>query len=232
MILIKDISHKSGFTLVELIVVISLIAIMSINSVFYFNDFIWKQELSYDLSQLENVINDLDKEINSQESFDYTLYFEKDSYGYSISQDTIWSDTLQQITFDTTTETWNVILIPSSWEIWEIKIYDWDKKINQLTKNWSESLELDIINDTSIISTLSWSTLNNLSLSYFDVDKETEIKNTFILDILDKDMSSHTELTIQNISWNKVYYSSTQTLESPIYVIFEKNWIESQLEFN
>jgi prepilin-type N-terminal cleavage/methylation domain-containing protein len=228
----KYINLKSGFTFVELIVVISIISLLSVNSVFYFNDFIWKQELSYDISKLESTIKDLDADVKNQKSFDYNLNFKKNSYWYYISQNSIWNDIKQEVTFDTISWVGIINLNPSSIEIWEIKVYKWHKKIEQITKNWSENINIQINDTIHVLWTLSWSTLNKLSLSYFDVDKESETKNTFIIDILDKNMVSQNSLTIQNISWNKVYNWNLPILETPVYIIFEKNWIESTLELN
>lgn len=232
MIIEKYIKQTSGFTFIELIVVISIISLLSVNSIFYFNDFIWKQELSYDISQLESNINDLDLEIKNQKSFDYSLYFEKGSYWYTISQNNIWNDIKQEITFDTITWSGMINLSPALIDIWEIKIYKWHKKIQQFIQNWSESIDIKVDDTMEILWTFSWSTLNSLRLAFFDIDKETEIKNTFILDILDKNLVSQNSLTIENISWSKIYNWNNTTLEKPIYIVFEKNWIESTLELN
>ena len=160
----KYINLKSGFTFVELIVVISIISLLSVNSVFYFNDFIWKQELSYDISKLESTIKDLDADVKNQKSFDYNLNFKKNSYWYYISQNSIWNNIKQEVTFDTTSWISTINLNPSSLEIWEIKLYQWHKKIEQITKNWSENINIQINDTIHVLWTLSWSTLNKLSL--------------------------------------------------------------------
>lgn len=228
----KHINRKSGFTFVEIIVVVSIIAIISVNSVFYFHDFIWKQELSYDISQLETIINNLDTDVKNQKSFDYNLNFKKNSYWYSISQNSIWNNVKQEVTFDTILWTSLINLNPSSSEIWEIKIYEWYKKIEQLTKNWSENINIQVDDTIHILWTLSWSTLNKLSLSYFDVNKEAETKSTFVLDIRDFSNISYNSLKIQNISGNKEYFFENSKLIAPVKIYFEKNWIESILELN
>lgn len=226
------INCNSGFTFVEIIVVITIIALLSVNSVFYFNDFIWKQELSYDISQLESNIIDLDADIKNQKSFDYSLYFNKNSYWYSISQNSIWNNIKQNVIFDTITWIAKINLIPSSIEIWEIVIYKWHKKIQQLTRNWSEDLDIQIEDTIHVLWSLSGSTLNKLTLQYFDLDKESELKNTYILDIIDSNDTSYDSLKIENISGNKKYLSGSQLMTPPIEIFFEKNWIESILELN
>jgi len=228
----KYINLKSGFTFIELIIVISIISLISVNSIFYFNDFIWKQELSYDISQFKNVISELDADIKNQKSFDYNINFKKNNYWYAISQNTMWNDIKQEVIFDTVSWTGIINLNPSSVEIWEVTVYKWHKKMEQFTKNGSDTINIQVDDTIHLLWTLSWSILNKLSLSYFDVNKETETKNTFILDILDKNMVSQNSLTIQNISWKKVYNWDLPIIETPVYIIFEKNWIESILELN
>ena len=232
MIVKKNMSWKLGFTFIELIVVMSIIALLSVNSVFYFHDFIWKQELSYDISQLDSLINTLDTNIKKQKSFDYTLTFDKNSYWYSVSQNTIWNNISQNATFDTVSWTGIINLTPSSTEIWEVKVYKWLKKIEHLTKNWSSSIEVKVEDTTHILWTLSWSTLNKITLWYFDTNTNAELNHTLIVDIKDITETSYDSINIRNISGNKMYLFGTTKITPPIFITFEKNWIESILELN
>jgi len=221
---------KQAFTFIELVVSITIIAIISFSGVFYFNDFIWRQEISIYVNNFEQNIKELNNNVKKQEIFDYTLELHKNSAWFTISKNNIWWNHLQNYIFDTQNKTWNITIQPSTSEIWEIKIYDWIKKINQLTKNWLESLELNINNNTTILSSLSWSQLNTVIFQYLNNQNINE--SVTILDILDNSMTSYDSLIIENISWKIKYIYNWSELSTPIIILFDKNWIEDKLELN
>ena len=67
--------NKIAFTLVELMVVSTIIVLLSASSVFYFFDFTDKQELLIHVSLLEDEIEELDRQVKDFEISDYTLTF-------------------------------------------------------------------------------------------------------------------------------------------------------------
>jgi len=64
-----------AFTLIELIVVISIITLISSTWIFYFLDFVQEQEISQKLYIVEDDIKQLDKQIKNYEILDYELQF-------------------------------------------------------------------------------------------------------------------------------------------------------------
>jgi prepilin-type N-terminal cleavage/methylation domain-containing protein len=223
-------NKTKAFTFIELIVSVTIMAIIWTSGMFYFHEFIWKKELLTHLNSFENVIWDLDYQVKKQNIFDYQLKLEKNTIWYTISQNNIWTDFTQEAVFDSLNNSWSINIIEDSNEIWELKVYQWWKKIEQLTRNWSDNISIELEENTTITSSLSWSRLNTLSFNYFTQDEDD---NFVILDILDNNMTSYDSLTIRNISGKKSYLDeSSQINNLPIILLFEQNWIEERLELN
>jgi hypothetical protein len=223
---------NTAFTFVEIIVSITIISLISASWVFYFHDFIWKQEISVHINEFQNKISQLNNDVKKHNIFDYVITFDKNSHWYIISENNIWTDYLQDVQFDTINNNWNISIVPSISDIWEIKIYSWNKKIDQITRNWADIIKLDINKDTRINWVLSWSTLNTLSFNYFNNIDYSQTKNIYILDILDSSMVSYNSLSIENINWKIKYLNNSTELIKPMIILFEKNWIEDRLELN
>jgi prepilin-type N-terminal cleavage/methylation domain-containing protein len=223
---------NKAFTFVEIIVTITIIALISSSWVFYFHDFIWKQEISIHINNFQNKISELNNDVKKHNTFDYIINFDKNSHWYTISENNIWTDYLQDVQFDTISNNWSVSVLPATNDIWEIKIYSWNKKIDEITRNWTDVINIDINKDTKINWVLSWSTLNNISFNFFNNIDYSKTKNIYILDILDNTMTSYNSLTIENINWNIRYLHNSNELTKPIIILFEKNWIEDRLELN
>ncbi len=223
---------KTAFTLVEIIVSITIIALISASWVFYFHDFIWKQEIAIHINDFQNNISKLNNDVKNHNIFDYVINFDKNSHWYTISKNNIWSDYLQNVQFDTINNNWSVSILPSINNIWEIKIYSWNKKIDQVTRNWTDIINIDIDKDTIINWFLSWSTLNTVSFNFLNNIDYSKTKNIYILDILDSSMVSYNSLSIENINWKIKYLNNSTELTKPMIILFEKNWIEDRLELN
>lgn len=223
-------NKTEAFTFIELIVSVTIMAIIWTSGMFYFHEFIWKKELLTHINSFENAIWELDYQVKKQDIFDYQLELEKNTFWYTISKNNIWTDFTQEAVFDSLNNSWSINIIENSSEIWEIKIYQSWKKADQITRNWSDSISIDVQKNTEIVSSLSWSKLNTLSLNYFENNNE---KTFFILDILDNNMTSYDSLTIRNINGKKTYlHESSQVNSLPIILLFEQNWIEEKLELN
>lgn len=219
-----------AFTFVELIVTITIISLISFSWVFYFHDFIWKQEINIHINSLENTIKELNNNVRKHEIFDYTIVLDKNSSWYTVTKNNVWINNHLETSFDTINNNWTLLLNPPNWDIWELKIYKAHKKINQLTKNWSDTINIILEDDTTIISTLSWSKLNTVSFQYLNPLDIND--NIVILDILDSMMNSYNSLEIENKNWKIKYLDNSNELSTPIIILFEKNWIENKLELN
>jgi len=75
-----------AFSLIELIIVISIIAIISSSGMIYFNNFTDKLKINHTLSEIKSDLDSLDNKISNREIFDYELYFEKNKLYYLNSE--------------------------------------------------------------------------------------------------------------------------------------------------
>jgi type II secretory pathway pseudopilin PulG len=67
--------NKIAFTMIELIVVTSIMVLLTTSSVFYFFDFTDNRELIIQVDILEDSVADLNKQVKNFEISDYDLYF-------------------------------------------------------------------------------------------------------------------------------------------------------------
>ena len=222
---------NKAFTLIELIVVISIITIISSSGVFYFLDFIKAQEISQKISIIEDDFNDLDKQIKDYKIFDYELIFNT-SNTWSKSYTTYINnfDTVNQI-LQITNNTWSWI-ITTKWTTWSwiIKIYKKNKLFVSKEINRANPYYFDF-NETysyKITWTQSWEILNEIQLNYFSEDNIHPENN----DNLELVRISETEtwndlwnIIIQNIWGNKIIKEWSNEYNE-IYLFFENNWIE------
>ena len=223
-------NKTKAFTFIELIVSVTIVALIWTSGMFYFYEFIWKKELLTHIKSIEKIIWNLDYKIKRQEIFDYQLDFEKNTFWYKISQNNVWTDFTQETIFDSSNASWSINIVENNNEIWELKVYQWWKKIEQLTKNWYDTISIDLEKNTTISSSLSGLKLSTISFHYFD---ETNKNNLILLDILDNNMTSYDSLKINNISGKKIYsHQSNQINNLPIILLFERNWVEEKLELN
>lgn len=227
-------NYLKAFTFVEIIVSITIISLISVSWIFYFNDFIGKQEIWIHIQSFKSTINNLDYKIKKQDIFDYNIFINKNSYWYTISENNIWTDYVQNIEFDTLNNSGSISINPADGEIWELKIYSNNKKSEQVTRNWTDTININIDKETRIQSSLSWSTLNTLTLKYYNEQDWNQSKELYILDILDSTWTnSYDSLHIRNINGKKSYYDNLLQINNlPIIILFEQNWIEDKLELN
>lgn len=232
---------KKAFTLIELIVVISIITITTSSWVFYFFDYIKSQEISQKLSQVEDELNFLDKQIKDYKIFDYELNFNlSNTWSKSyITYKNIFDSNKQTLNILNNTWSWLIITTPSSWS-WLIKIY----KNNKLYIN----KEIDRTNNFSydfneekkyIISwTLSWEIINDIELNYFSEDniypnKNNNLELVAINSKEDKSWNNYSNMQIKNIWWIKKFYNNwTEIIIDEIYLFFQNKWIEKFIKIS
>jgi len=226
-------SSLKAFTLIELIVVISIIIITSTSWVFYFLDYVKNQEISQKINIIKNNINKIDTEVKKYEIFDYEMFF-------NTSNLTLWYITYlnnfdipynQTLTLNTITWSWNILI---QWEAsltWTLKLYKKQKLFLDKEITYNESIDFDFNTDQyyKIKSTLSWEILNEININYFWEDNiNTEKNNNIYLTKIEREDSSIiNELTIKNVWWTKTFFSWALELnDNKIYLYFENNWLE------
>jgi prepilin-type N-terminal cleavage/methylation domain-containing protein len=223
-----------AFTLIELIVVISIITIISASWVFYFLDFVKEQEINQKLSIIEDDLNNLDKQVKDYKIFDYELKLDTSNTWFYITYINKFDSTNQTITINST---WSWF-ITTGWITWSwiIKIYKNHKLFVSKEIDRINSFEFDF-NETSsykITWTNSWEILNDIELKYFSEDNIHPENN----DNLELVRISETEnwsdlwnIIIQNIWWKKVLKKWNDEYNE-IYLFFENSWKEKFIKIS
>ena len=218
-----------AFTLIELIIVITIITFITTSSVFYFLDFVKNQEIKQRIEIIENNIKQLDSDIKKYKIFDYELSFNtwNFSWAYIIYLNKFDNKYNQTIDFNTTTWSWIIITNTSSWT-WIIKIFKKQKLFIAKEYDSSSNFEFDFnkADFYKIKATLSWETLNDININYFSDDNINPSKNNN-LDLIKisetKDWSDIWNIKIKNIWWKKIITDWTNKYNK-IYLLFENNW--------
>ena len=227
---------NKAFTLVELLVVTTIITLLSVWSVFYFLDFVKNQEIIQKVMLIEDNFDDLDKQIKDYKIFDYQLIFNTWSLSnlyvtYINNFDIPYN---QDITFSSTTWIW---IIETNWlssQEWKIKLFKKNKLFLFETKagNDNYSFVFNKENYYKTTWTLSWEILNEIHINYFSEDNIYPEKNNSLIlyDINikeDKSWTQISELEITNIWWVKKFYDEwVEFLSNEVYLFFENNWKE------
>lgn len=206
---------KKAFTLVELIVVISIIALTSIVWITSFFGFMEEQEINSKIEAFKDDINSLDKQVKNREIFDYKIKLEKwkntyivDKNSFSIEKSIIFSGNFIRLKN----------AIPS--DNFGLKVYKWEKLFfSSWTLTEYNISSLDSNYDYRFLWFTS-SSLNSLEIKNFD-------KEDFSLNILEM---TPEEVFIQNVLWKKSFLDNAWNEISSINIIFEKDWKEVRLE--
>ena len=222
-----------AFTLIELIVVTTIIAIMSWSWVFYFFDFAKDQEISQNILVLEEEFNDLDKDVENYITFDYELILNTSVSSWAYITYINNFDIPYNQTIDFNSNTWNWIIYTNWTWSWVLKIYKNIKLfLNEEINRWS-GYNFDF-NETSkykILGNLSLESLNEININYF-VKDNLYPENNNLLNLIsintkeDKTWNTYSSLIVKNVWWNKKILWNWITLENEIYLFFENNWLE------
>lgn len=214
-----------GFSLIEILVVVLLITIVSTTWMYYFQDFLQKQESNIHIQSLDQKIELLDKKVKSKTIYDYSLTLENNYI--KVSENTYGLDNI--VTFQRNSEnSWYFSLSPiEENNIFQYIILKNWKKIEENNIPWDGNISVNISDWDIQISWKLWNTiLNNSGFSYLDENKFLKI-----YDIVDNNNESTQSLIIQNISWLKKYknWQNGNTLDTPIEIFFEYKWFQNTL---
>lgn len=222
--------NKIWFSIIEIIIVVSIMTIIWFFWVSRFNSLLWEQNLELELANFNNFIESLDDSLWKNNT-DYSLFL------YTWSNFYHYYTNLQY-------KKWNVNIYINSYT-WKLKLntdltWNWQNLIyfnNKLIKTdfiaSSWSIDLNIYNKWKY--KVSWNIgddyFNDVYVDYFsDLDRESNIK---LIDII-YNTTSHTWIIIKNnLSWKKRYYNILgDEILDEISLKFESNWIEKTLKLN
>lgn len=244
MLLLKEknnmnIKNISAFTLIELIVVTTIIILISSSWVFYFLDFVKWKDIDWKIYNIESVLVELDKKVKNYSIFDYEIQLNTwtGQYWYISYINNFDLPFNQKVNFNSITWSWIILTNWSINEMWKLKLYKQEKLFLFKEITWNQNINFDFNEEPfyKIIWTMSWEILNEIDINYFSEENLSPKKNNLLIltNINSKQDKTWSEninnLIITNIWWNKRFYNNNKTNElniNEIYLFFENNWTE------
>ena len=223
-----------AFTLIELLIVVSIIAIVTWTGVFYWFKQLSTIELWTKTQKIIDIIDNLDGQVENKEIIDYSMLLDISSnqFWYNYTVNTLWIDYIQEISFDS--ELWSWML--SSTQLWwtgsfVIKTYRWIKYVNEEVIQWWWTITNNYLDweDYKIVSTLSGQTLNDIYLWYYDIDNisdDNENKLELIWIKSEDWNTSYSSVLIENKNWKKKILANSLIVIDAFSLIFEKQWAQ------
>jgi len=163
--------RKKGFTLVEIIVVVSIFVLLWSTVVFYFNDFLKSKVIRVDLEKFQNFLNEQEEKVKKQDIYDCQFFFHTGTY-FSYSCDNYDSKEVFFSWMNYIDDNFDIETNVSPPESWEIDVF-WDNKLQSQTGilttdtfsfSWRE------FKDYRFDSSFSWEQVNTLWVSYWSED--------------------------------------------------------------
>ncbi len=229
---------KIAFTYIELLVVVTIIALLTSSWVFYFSDFVKNQEIEQKLVSFRNDISDYDKKVKNYQIFDYEIDFNTSTWAlwyvsYVNNFDLPYN---QYVNFNSNNWSWSLWTNWASSLDWKIKLYKEHKLYIDEVHSWSYLLNFDFNEKPyyKIIWTMSWEVLNDIWVYYFSEENiNTKSNNQLILNAInsqnDKKWINISNFIIKNIGWKK-YLLWDWVKYDKVYLFFENSWRESFIE--
>ena len=219
-----------AFTLIELLIVISIIIILSTSWWVVFFDFLNWKEVETKVNKVINLISTEDSRINNNEIFDYKIFFNKEnnSFFYLYENSFNWDNSIIYLPKDWKLKLSSLIEDEDKLEInifenWKFKksnIFTWSSL--DFTKDYNINYEIE----SSIIENNIKKQLNKIKIKNYEdeYDKNNYLK---LEDIVIEDSNEHiSNLEIENIWWKKEFYNNWIKINNKkIVLYFEKNWI-------
>ena len=234
---------KKWFSLIELIIVISIMAIISVWGLSYFTGFIDDLKISNAVYEIKGDLDSLDNKVNKKEIFDYELYFSGSSL-YYYSYENIFDLDYKLNIGDVDLITWSWV-VEINWAVsgtgiirsyWDYKFIKQEEVIlpNNFTWKFGE------YKNYTIKWNFSGQILNNIVINYFsdsnlDLEKQDYIRLIWINAEQDKSWDSYDKIVVKNILWKKIFYNNlwAEIDKDKIYLFFENNiWKIESLEIS
>ena len=217
---------KKWFSLIELIIVISIIAIISVFWISSFSDQIDNLKFKNILWEISGDLKDLDNKVNTRQIFDYEVIFEKNKRYYLVNENIFDLDV--SLKLDNLEEATWVWYISFSWATQDggvIKYYANNYKFKKqeiLEYNKTFTWVFNEVQNYKIVWEYSWDVLNNLYINYFDKDKFLKLVK------IDTDISSDlNEIKVVNILWKKEFWNNPSI--NKIVLTFEDDLGKSEI---
>ncbi len=229
--------ENKAFTFVEILFVVTIISLLSISSVNYFNSFIDSKRVEKDLSFVESKIIQLNKKVKDKEIYDYEMSFSwsKDYLYYKTNQ--IIKKTELILNLDSITKSFTMTTNPTnSWYL-NIFLYINNKLKHKIFTEQTKAFtwKMDLAQSYEIKTKLVWEEID-LGIFYFSEDNldNSWATTNFIQANTKADKIwwlSSSDFKIKNINSKVQFYSWTTLWDSKeVYLFFEKWWLEKSIK--
>ncbi len=214
--------YKKGFTLVEIMVVITLITLLTTVWVFSFIHNIQKQQFRSELIMLENLTKDLDGQIGKTIT-DYTISFHTGTL-YQVSLNKLYKDVTQNISFSGTL--WTLTLSESAQGMYELFLYKDNKYVTKefFGSGWIFVYDFQEKWNYRIEWYLNAQELNTLEIRFYSSLGYENAWEDILL------TSPHRGEISANISWEKKFLQWNESVPT-LSLEFEQNGILETLLF-
>lgn len=228
-----------AFTLIELLIVTTIITVISSAWIFYFLDFIQDQEISQKLYVIEDNLKNLDKQVKNYEIFDYEIIFNPiNSTKFYKTYTNIYDSDKQLLFLD---DSWNGRVLWTLYWTWILKIYKNEKLFINIAIDRTANYDY-VLNEYphyKISWTASWNVLNDVYIDYFSEsnifpEENNDIILTSINTQKDKSWIDITNLKVTNVWWIKKFYDNwtEEPTYNNVFLFFDNNWKEKFIKIS
>ncbi len=212
--------RKFGFSLIELMVVVSIMTLVFSWTVFYFTKFIDETELKKNIANIKDSFDSLDEKINNREIFDYEIVLVKDKNFFYSNQNIFDLDLVLDFEDLNNEGIWKFSFSWTNSGTWSIKYYKSYKfqKEEDVGHNNYFTGSLEDYWEYKIMWSFSWTELNTIIFNYFNEKKDTILKN-----IEYWGNSNSSELKIKSILWKKIFWDD-ESINEIILTFEDYSW--------
>lgn len=214
--------NKNWFTLIELLIVVTIIAIMWTFSFLSFGNFFDKYEYASYQKRIDNYLDIEDFNVKNNASSSYEITFLSGSTGYTVSKNFFKPTNFVNLNnFDFSTLSWSF----STSAVWDIYYNNDYWNWNVVTSYFSGSSQISLKEDynwsskINILFTLNWANLNNYDIVFFELDILRWDTVTSISSL--SGASLYDKVIYRNILWKKEILWDWTPLDE-VYIILEK----------
>lgn len=234
----NKILNSWGFTMIEILFVITIISFLSVTSITYFHNFVDSKKIDADIYLIKSSIDDLDNRVKNKEVYDYEIDFSWSLY-YLYKYNQLINTQNTNFIIDEGTKSFTMSTNLTYTWAWNVKIYSWDKILSDIVLNQSWTVftwVMDLYKDYKVKSYMdTWENL--FWINFFSEDNldSSWITTNFVEANTKSDKSwlRATNFVVKNKN-NKIEFYSWSVLWSQpnIYLFFEKAGLEKSLKLS
>ena len=225
---------KKAFTLIELLIVVTIIALLTSSWVIYFFRQVSSLKIASEIERVIDIVERLDSKVDTKKILDYSIIIKKsDKYWFTYSTNNLWLDDIQELNLNF--ETWSWTITSNSGTV--LNIYSWIKfqKSEIIDSSWKYNYNFLKNINSKILATYYWNTLNNIYINYYSPDNiiinnENKLELIWIYKNSDKSWLNYSSVEIKNLNWKKSIITDWWSWISKIYLFFEREWVEKFIE--